>query len=166
MRRVVFCTCLIGLVLAFFVCTPHKALSKPRPATQGRFFLRTGPHSMADQAMRKMEWPGKQWMMARRGRGGDDRGGIFNRPGRDNDQMWRERYREWESLPPERKRLLRERMKEWKCLSPRERALMRKRYEQWKNLSPEEQIWIRNQLRRWKELTPQEREMIRERFLR
>jgi len=103
-------------------------------------------------------------IMARRGRGGQ-RGGGFGGPADEYDRSWRQRYREWESLSPERKRLLRERMQEWKRLSPKERALLRKRYEQWKSLSPEERIWIQNQLRHWKELSPEEREMIRRMFM-
>jgi len=108
--------------------------------------------------------PDEAFMMARRGRGGRPIGEFGG--GLDEDGgAWTQRYRQWESLPPEKKRLLRERMKQWKRLSPKEKKLIRKRYEQWKSLSHEEQIWIQHQLRRWKELSPKEREMIRQMFM-
>jgi len=104
------------------------------------------------------------WTIARKGR---DTGPGRGRAGGNFGNDWRrnESYKRWESLPPERKRLLKKRMQEWERLSPEQRKLMRKRYEQWKRLSPEEQIKIQNQLRHWDELTPEERQMIRERFV-
>ncbi len=91
------------------------------------------------------------WMMARR------KGG----PG------WKQkkRYHEWESLPPEKRRLLKKRLREWQQLSPSDRALLRRRFEQWKRLPPEERLWIKQRLKHWNELSPEEREMIRRKFL-
>ena len=158
---------LLGVaVVAFFLIPgsawPHgganKRFSTPRSS-------RTNAMIVGNAGAEILEWLDQGLIMARRGRGGGHGGGFVG-PDRDYDSMWRQRYREWQSLPPETKRLLRERMQEWKRLSPRERELMRRRYEQWKSLSPEEQSWIRNQLRRWKELTPEEREMIRQMFMR
>lgn len=113
---------------------------------------------------RGMNLPESPWILARGHGGRGGRGGSMGY-GYDNDWRLRERYREWESFSPEKKRLLRRRMEEWRQLSPRERALMRKRYEQWKRLSPEERVWIQNKLRHWNELSPEEREMIRRKFL-
>ncbi|GEM_PF-4744200 len=77
-----------------------------------------------------------------------------------------DKYRTWESLPPEKKRLLRKRLEEWKRLSPEDRALIRRRFEQWKRLPPEERRWLREKLMNWHKLSPEEREFIRKRFLR
>lgn len=77
-----------------------------------------------------------------------------------------DKYRRWESLPPDKRRLLRKRMEEWEAMSPEDRALIRKRFEQWKRLSPEEQRLLMERLRNWHRLSSEEREFIRERFLR
>ncbi len=153
----------LGAILMLLIPSrgwPHNS-TKKRPWGQTRYKA----DMVAWEVSQGVNKPADEDIMLARWGGGRGHGGGFIGPRRSHDEIWRQRYKQWESLPPEEKRLLRERMQEWKKLSPRDRALMRKRYEQWKRLSPEEQIWIRNQLKHWNELSPEEREIIRERFL-
>ncbi len=82
----------------------------------------------------------------------------------DDDRSMDQRYREWQSLPPEQKEMLRRRMDRYKDLSPQERDLYERRHQQWQELPPEERNRIQEDLKRWEKLSPQEQDAIRRRF--
>jgi hypothetical protein len=73
------------------------------------------------------------------------------------------RFREWKSLPPEKQELLRRRMRRWKELPPEDRSLYERRFDQWQRLSPEERERIREELKKWNGLPQEEKEKIRRR---
>ena len=88
----------------------------------------------------------------------------YNRLSPEEKNMLQRRLKEWESLSPERRRILRHRMEEYNRLPSGERRRFQQRYRRLQKFSPEERHEIREKLQRWNTLSPGEKEQIRRRF--
>jgi hypothetical protein len=74
-----------------------------------------------------------------------------------------ERFKRWQSLNPEQRRVIRKRYQQFKMLPEGEQARIRKNFRQFQSLTPEQRRELRQ---RFRDLPPQERQRLREKWRR
>jgi hypothetical protein len=74
-------------------------------------------------------------------------------------------YRRFRALSPETQRRIRNNLERWRSLNPSQRIFLQRRFTAFSRMSPQRQIVIKERLQKWKALSPDQKKHMKARMM-